>query len=66
MAFDFGEVLTIGLGVGTIKLMKSIRLGIDGITAAFKDIMTIRQSITGVFSSMSSGIRTIADAFAKD
>lgn len=63
--FDFGEVLTIGLGVGTIKLMKSIRLGIDGITAAFKDIMTIRQSITGVFSSMSSGIRTIADAFAK-
>lgn len=63
--FSFGEVLTIGLGVGTIKLMKSIRLGIDGITAAFKDLMTIRQAITGVFSSMSSGIRNIADAFVK-
>lgn len=62
---DFGEVLTIGLGVGTIKLMKSVRLGIDGLTAAFKDLTTIRQAITGVFGSMSSGIRNIADAFVK-
>ena len=63
--FGFGEILTIGLGVGTIKLMKSVRLGIDGLTAAFKDIISIRKSITDVFSAMRSGVIGITDAIVK-
>lgn len=60
----FGEVLSIGLGVGTIKLMKSLRLGIDGIAAVFKELIPLRQSISGVFTAMSGGINTVAQALA--
>lgn len=63
--FDFGEVLTIGLGVGTIKLMKSLRKGIEGITKVFGELIPLRQSISGVFNSMSGGINQIATAFVK-